>query len=136
MLLVPWSRRLWLHCQQNSGFAMTLITSPANPRISRIVSLHTTRGRSKHGLLLMEGPHLLETLLDGGLLPEEVYYHKELLQRTPKGRELLERLLATVPLSQGNRLIEVSERVMEALSEVQASQGVVSVLAMAAFQME
>jgi TrmH family RNA methyltransferase len=115
---------------------MTLIISPANPRISRIASLHTTRGRSKHGLFLMEGPHLLETLLDSGLLPEEVYYHKELLQRTPKGRELLERLLATVLLSQGNRLIEVSERVMEALSEVQASQGVVSVLAMAAFQVE
>jgi RNA methyltransferase, TrmH family len=82
----------------------------------------------------MEGPHLLETLLDARLLPEEVYYHAASLQRTPEGHELLERLLMMETLAQHNRLIEVNERVMETLSDVQASQGIVSVLPISALQ--
>jgi TrmH family RNA methyltransferase len=84
----------------------------------------------------MEGPHLLETLLDADMLPQEVYYQPELLQRTAKGRALLTRLLHTPGLSGdrlGDRLIEVSERVIEALGDVQTSQGVVSVLPLDAF---
>ncbi|HYU75414.1 MAG TPA: RNA methyltransferase [Ktedonobacteraceae bacterium] len=112
------------------------ITSPQNPRISKLRDLHTTRGRKKSGLFLMEGPHLLETLLDADMLPQEVYYQPELLQRTAKGRALLNRLLHTPGLSGdrlGDRLIEVSERVIEALGDVQTSQGVVSILPLDAF---
>src|SRR5256885_1126511 len=104
-----------------------LITSLQNPRISKLRDLHTTRGRKKSGLFLMEGPHLLETLLDADILPQEVYYQPELLQRTAKGKALLTRLLYTAGLS-GDQLVEVSERVIEALGDVQTSQGVVSVL--------
>src|SRR2546421_3681018 len=114
-----------------------LITSPQNPRISKLRDLHTTRGRKKSGLFLMEGPHLLETLLDADMLPQEVYYQPELLQRTAKGRALLTRLLHTPGLSRdqlGDRLVEVSERVIEALGDVQTSQGVVSVLPLDAFR--
>ena len=85
----------------------------------------------------MEGPHLLETLLDADMLPQEVYYQPELLQRTAKGRALLTRLLHTPGLSRdqlGDRLVEVSERVIEALGDVQTSQGVVSVLPLDAFR--
>ena len=81
----------------------------------------------------MEGPHLLETLLDADMLPQEVYYQPELLQRTAKGRALLSRLLHTPGLF-GDRLVEVSERVIEALGDVQTSQGVVSVLPLDAFR--
>src|SRR5205823_11415638 len=80
----------------------------------------------------MEGPHLLETLLDADMLPQEVYYQPELLQRTAKGRALLTRL-HTPGLSR-DRLVEVSERVIEALGDVQTSQGVVSVLPLDAFR--
>src|SRR5207248_7161047 len=110
-----------------------LITSPQNPRISKLRDLHTTRGRKKSGLFLMEGPHLLETLLDADMLPQEVYYQPKLLQRTAKGRALLTRLLHTPGLS-SDQLIEVSERVIEALGDVQTSQGVVSVLPIDAFK--
>src|SRR5258708_12783445 len=112
---------------------MTLITSPSNPRISRLHDLHTTRGRKKSGLFLMEGPHLLEALLDAQIVPREVYYQPELLQRTAKGRSLLDRLghPSTLP---AERLVEVSERVIESLGGVQTSQGVVSVLTQDAFQ--
>ncbi len=106
---------------------MTLITSPSNPRISKVQALQTTRGRKKYGLFLMEGQHLLEALLDADVLPEEVYYQPALLQHTARGRALLQRLLH-VPGLASSRLIEVSERVMDAISDVQAAQGVVSVL--------
>src|SRR5438105_8380093 len=112
-----------------------LISSPHNPRISKLRELHTTRGRKKSGLFLMEGPHLLEALLDADILPREVYYEPELLQRTAKGRALLTRLLHTPGLS-GEQLVEVSERVIEALGDVQVSQGVVSVLPLDAFQVD
>jgi len=114
---------------------MTLITSPANPRISKLRDLHTTRGRKKSGLFLMEGPHLLEALLDAQIVPQEVYYQPELLQRTANGRSLLKHLLHTSSLAP-EQLIEVSERVIESLGETQTSQGIVGVLSLDAFQPE
>jgi TrmH family RNA methyltransferase len=114
---------------------MTLITSPTNPRISKLRDLHTTRGRKRSGLFLMEGPHLLEALFDAYVVPHEVYYQPELLQRTANGRSLLKRLMHTSSLAP-EQLIEVSERVIESLGETQTSQGVVSVLSLEAFQPE
>lgn len=106
---------------------MTLITSPSNPRISKLQTLHTPRGRKKSGLMLMEGPHLLEALLNAQLWPYEIYYQPALLQHTAEGTALLERILHTRELS-ADSLIEVSERVIDALGETQTSQGVVSVV--------
>jgi TrmH family RNA methyltransferase len=80
----------------------------------------------------MEGPHLLEALLDAQLEPHEIYYQPELLQRTASGQKLLERLLHATKIKQ-ECLIEVSERVIEAISEAQTAQGVVCVLPMEAF---
>ena len=108
---------------------MALITSPSNPRITKLKDLYTVRGRKQSRLFLMEGLHLLEELLKAQLLPHEVYYQPALLQRTTKGRLLLDRLLHIPGLS----LIEVSERVIEALGDAQTSQGVVSVLPLDAF---
>ncbi|GCF09303.1 TrmH family RNA methyltransferase [Dictyobacter arantiisoli] len=107
---------------------MTLITSPSNSRISKLQTLHTSRGRKKSGLFLMEGPHLLEALLNAQLWPTEIYYEPALLQRTSEGAALLERLLLLITIHPATQLIEVSERVIEALGEAQTSQGVVSVL--------
>ncbi len=109
------------------------ISSSHNPRISKLQDLHTSRGRKKSGLFLMEGPHLLEALLDAELVPREVYYQPALLQRTPQGRSLYARLLHT-PFLTTEQLFEVSDRVIEALGDVQTSQGVVSVLSLNAFE--
>ncbi len=111
---------------------MPLITSPSNPRISALRDLHTPRGRKRSGLFLMEGPHLLDALLTARVQPHEIYYQPDLLQRTPEGRQLLQRILQRVKLPPQN-VVEVSERVIEALDAVQSSQGVVSVLPLAAF---
>ncbi len=105
---------------------MSLITSPSNPRVSKLQTLQTTRGRKKNSQFLMEGINLLEALLDASIFPQEVYYQPALLQRTAKGKALLDRLLHTPEVS--STLVEVSERVIEVVSDVQSAQGVVSVL--------
>ncbi len=110
---------------------MPIITSPSNPRISKLQTLYTTRGRKKNGLFLVEGLNLLEALLDAHLFPQEVFYQPALLHRTPRGKMLLDRLLYTPDIP--SELVEVSERVLEAVSDVQTTQGVVSVLPIDAF---
>jgi TrmH family RNA methyltransferase len=114
---------------------MSVITSIANPHIKAVQELHTTRGRKKSGLFLMEGPHLLLALLDAHLAPQDIYYQPELLQRTAQGSALLQRILQRTEFAT-THLVEVSTRVIEALGEVQTSQGVVSVLAEQAFKAE
>jgi RNA methyltransferase, TrmH family len=114
---------------------MTFISSPSNPRIIKLHTLRSARGRKKMGLFLVEGLNLLEALLDAQMQPEEVYYEPTLLQRTPKGNVLLQRLLHTADLEEAS-LIEVSERVIEAIGETQTSQGVVCVLPLNAFDPE
>jgi RNA methyltransferase, TrmH family len=108
---------------------MTQITSPTNPRITKLQTLHTTRGRKKSGLFLMEGLNLLEALLDAWIRPQEIYYAPALLQRTTKGKALLQRLLHTADLNPTS-LIEVNEHIIEAIGETQTSQGVICVLPM------
>ena len=115
---------------------MTLITSPANPRISKLKDLHTARGRKKSGLFPMEGPNLLEALFAAHVVPHEVYYQPAYLQRTTKGKVLLERLLHNTSGLGDEQRIEVNERVIEAVSDTVTSQGVISVLPLAAFQEE
>lgn len=115
---------------------ITHITSLANPRVAQIRDLHTTRGRKKSGLVLMEGLHLLEALLAAEISPLDIYYQPELLQRTPEGRALLTRLLHPTASLAKAALFEVNERVIAALGEVQTSQGVVCVLPMRLFQAE
>ena len=114
---------------------MTLITSPANPRIRKARDLLTGRGRKQQGLFLMEGPHLLKALLDAAVVPAEVFYQPALLSRTPQGQALLQRLLSTLSIS-AEGLVEVSERVIEALGETETPQGVVSVVPLDAFAPE
>ena|SRR2546430_2953768 len=75
----------------------------------------------------MEGPNLIEALLAAQIVPHEVYYQPELLQRTIRGASLLDRL-QQLPALSDDHLIEVSERVIESISETQTSQGIVCVL--------
>jgi len=114
---------------------MAMLTSPHNPRVRQLLDLQTTKGRKKSGLFLMEGPHLLAALLDANLTPDEVYYEPALLRRTPRGQALLARL-KRAPDFLPDQLIEVSERVIAALGDVETSQGVICVLALASFSPE
>lgn len=114
---------------------MAMLTSPHNPRVRQLLDLQTTKGRKKSGLFLMEGPHLLTALLDAGIIPAEVYYEAAFSRRTPKGQALLERL-KRAPDFLPDQLIEVSERVIAALGDVETSQGIICVLSLAQFSPE
>ncbi len=115
---------------------MARITSLANQRVAHIRDLHTTRGRKRSGLWLMEGPHLFTALLASELLPQEVYYQPELLQRTPEGRDLLARLLHAPASWSRVALFEVGARVAETLSDAQTSQGILCVVSTHLFEPE
>jgi TrmH family RNA methyltransferase len=112
-----------------------LITSTHNPRVRQLLDLQTTKGRQKSGLFLVEGLHLPEALLNAGIPLQEVYYEPALLQRTPLGQALLARLkyIENIP---PERLIEVNKRVITALGDVETSQGIICVLALADFSLE
>lgn len=110
---------------------MTVITSPSNPRISKLRTLQTTRGRRKSGLFFIEGPHLLEAVLAAGLRPAEIYYQPDILQRTSEGKLLLD-YIQHLPGLTDDHLVEVNDRVIEAIGEVQTSQGVICVMPLSA----
>jgi TrmH family RNA methyltransferase len=81
----------------------------------------------------MEGLNLFEALLAAQIVPHEIYYQPDLLRRTARGASLLDRLLqfseeTALSALPHDGLIEVSERVIEAISETQTSQGIVCVL--------
>src|SRR3989440_1760845 len=136
LLSLRWfSRRLQQFRKVHFLKNMTLITSPSNPFTNNLRELYSTRRRKKSGLFLMEGPHLLAALLDAQIVPHEVYYQPQLLQRTAHGRSLLNRLLYASLLIP-EQLIKVSERVIESLGETQTSQGIVAVLSLDTFQPE
>lgn len=109
-----------------------MITSPRNPRVRQLLDLQTAKGRKQCGLFLMEGPHLLAALLDANISPHEVYYEPTLLRRTSSGQKLLARL-QRMPNVATDRLIEVNERVIAALSDAATSQGVICVLELTDF---
>jgi TrmH family RNA methyltransferase len=113
---------------------MVRITSLANPHVTRVHDLQTTRGRKKSGLLLMEGPHVCAALIAAALPPREVYYQPELLARTPQGRDLLAYLLHAPSAWSQVALFEVSERVAGALGDAQTSQGILCIVSAQLFE--
>lgn len=48
---------------------MAAITSPDNPLVKRLVSLHDRKGRDEHGLFLVEGRRAVGTYVDAGWKP-------------------------------------------------------------------
>ncbi|HUX87817.1 MAG TPA: RNA methyltransferase [Chloroflexota bacterium] len=97
------------------------ITSAANERIRFVRSLQRTNVRRKEGLFVVEGVRLVEEALTSGAKPRFVLVVPEQLERTPRGRQLLEQLGQFHCQS-------VTEPVLKALSDTVTPQGVVAVL--------
>ncbi len=70
------------------------ISSPDNPRVKELRSLHRHAVRYRERLFLVEGVRLVEEALAAGLLPRLALYVAERLQETPRGAALLARLAA------------------------------------------
>jgi TrmH family RNA methyltransferase len=89
------------------------ITSPANPRIRRLVGLRDRRERDRESVFLVEGADDLERALAGGLEPLEVYYDPSLFSDPPY---------------RGDLAVSVATEALDRASYRGRSQGVIGVL--------
>lgn len=86
---------------------MTLtVTSPSNPLIKRLKSLHLKKGRAETGLFLAEGARLAAEASDLGVWPQTLVYAPEAMERTQV------RKLVAGAHAQGVQLIQTSSRLM------------------------
>jgi TrmH family RNA methyltransferase len=98
----------------------TIITSTRNRRIVETRKLDQRKHRQRQGRFLVEGLQLLHMALDAGARPAEVFYCESQFAGA-EAAVLLSRFRRT-----GADLVAVSERVMCALSQRDAPQGIVA----------
>jgi RNA methyltransferase, TrmH family len=93
--------------------AVADITSPANPRIRRLVGFRDRRERDRESVFLVEGAGDVERALAGGLEPLEVYYDPSLFSDPPYRADLA---------------VSVATEALDRASYRGRSQGVIGVL--------
>lgn len=97
------------------------LSSRKNPRVQALRKLHAPSGRRDAGRFLAEGRNALETALDAGAIPVEVWVSPR-LARAERGEALREALEAA-----GCPVVEATDEVLAALTEARGHQGVVGV---------
>jgi len=102
-----------------------MITSPSNPRVTYLRSLHDAKGRAAARAFLIEGPRVLGVALDFGVTPPLVLYEPDALERTASGRALLARLLALARRG-STEVVPVTGRVLARASDTQTPAGLVA----------
>jgi RNA methyltransferase, TrmH family len=95
------------------------ITSPSNPLIKTLKSLHAKKGRAETGLFLAEGARLAVEAADMGALPEILVYAPSAL-----ARDQVRALVANAE-AQRVRVIETSESVLAQISKRDNPQTVI-----------
>lgn len=98
-----------------------MITSTANERVKYVRSLQRVEVRRRERSFIAEGVRLVEEALRSGLQPTLVLVDSDHLEKSPRGRRLLERLRAF-------QTIAVSQNVLEHAADTVTPQGVVAVL--------
>lgn len=100
-----------------------MITSTSNDRVKAIRALQARRRqREKEGRFVIEGVRLAQEAVLTGSPVEEVYYTAD-FAADPSGRALLDELSTL-----GATLMDVSDEVMQAISDTQTPQGVLAAL--------
>lgn len=95
------------------------ITSPSNPLIKTLKSLHAKKGRAETGLFLAEGARLAVEAADLGVWPETLVYSTAALSR-----DQVRKLLADAE-ARRVRVIETSESVLAQISKRDNPQTVI-----------
>jgi TrmH family RNA methyltransferase len=95
------------------------ITSPANPTIKLLKSLHAKKGRSETGLFLAEGARLAREAADLGVWPEIMAVSEKALEREQV------RALAAQALKERVQVIETSENVLAQIAKRDNPQTVI-----------
>ena len=96
-----------------------VLTSRRNPLVARLRDLHSSAGRSRQGLLLLEGTHLVQEVVRLGLQPE-------LLMATPAWCDRHPQLLASLPAA--TPLRQATAAVLEAAASTRHPDGVLLTL--------
>jgi TrmH family RNA methyltransferase len=96
-----------------------LISSRRNPLVRQLRQLHDGRGRREHGLLLLEGSHLLQEVIRLRLRPRH-------LLATDRWLQAHQPLVAVLPPSCA--LHRVTDAVLQAVATTQHPDGVVATL--------
>lgn len=101
------------------------ITSPHNPKVGFVRSLHTTKGRKEAGAFLIEGPHLVAEALKARIPLDLVLVDPDAFASDPLLGELA--FLA----DEGVEVIGAAPAVIERVSETLTPQGIVAVVPLA-----
>ncbi len=106
---------------------MDIIRSFENHLIKEIKKLHQRKHREKSGRFIIEGIRLVEEGLSAGAL-HVIFYSASLLERK-KGSELLDKIKLYISEAKNEHVLfhEVSEAVLNLLSETDTPQGIVAV---------
>lgn len=101
----------------SSGPRVREIASVANPLVKEIRALHMRKARAETGLFLAEGARTIAQALDHGFAPEMLAYRPD-----PTIAALCDRAAAA-----GAQLLEVSDAVLEKISQRDNAQSVIGV---------
>jgi len=96
------------------------LSSPDNPLVKHLRSLHERAAREESGLMLLEGPHLLAEALAAGIMPEHVVFQQS-WPLTSEGSALLSRAEAG-----GAVLLEATEKILAGISTTATAPPVIA----------
>lgn len=102
--------------------AILRLSSVDNERVRRVLALQrSTRRRVRDGLIVVEGTRLVESLVDGGVPVETLFFTVDYIRRDPTNEALIARLASSAAL------VEVTDSVMAAMSDTVTPQGILAV---------
>jgi TrmH family RNA methyltransferase len=101
------------------------LTSPHNPRVGFLRTLHTAKGRKAAQAFLIEGPHLLAEAAQAHIRPDLILYDPATLVDSP----LNDALAAWA--DDGVEVLAGTPAILEKVCEAQTPQGIVAVLPLA-----
>lgn len=106
------------------------ITSPHNPKVGFLRTLHTAKGRKEAGAFLIEGPHLVAEALKARIPLDLVLIDPDAFANDP--------LLGEVAFlaEEGVEVIGAAPAVIERVSETLTPQGIVAVVPLASLAAE
>ncbi len=107
-----------------------MITSPSNPKVALLRSLHTPKGRAGADAFLVEGPHVIGAAIEAGVVPFLLLYEPTSLGRTEEGRTLLD-VLTQIGNTGQMEALEVNMRALAHACDTQTPQGIVGAVALA-----
>jgi TrmH family RNA methyltransferase len=98
------------------------ITSPHNPKVAFVRSLHTGKGRKAAQAFLIEGPHLIQEAARAHIRPDLVMVDPATVEHSP--------LKANLAFWEGEgvEVFAVPPEIMARVSEAQTPQGIIAVV--------